>query len=62
MEYGTDVESTFRAQANPLGQDVLRPGIPQAGSLVFDILATDSPTALEFKGDLLSEPATIPLG
>jgi hypothetical protein len=62
LEYATDVNSVFRAQAEPLGQQALRPNRPQEGILVFDIRSGDSPTALEFVGDFLAESVTIPLG
>jgi hypothetical protein len=61
-EYGNDVESAFRAGSEALGQDALAAGQPTRGYLVFDILATDSPTGIEFVGDILSSPVTIPLG
>jgi hypothetical protein len=60
--YVNDVESSFRAQANALGQEALRPGVPQRGCLVFDIPTNETPVALEFVGDILSTPVTIPLG
>jgi hypothetical protein len=62
LEYADDVESSLRDQANELGRDALRPGLPQRGALVFDIPADTVPTALEFVGDFLAPPVTIPLG
>jgi hypothetical protein len=61
-EYGNDIESSFRAQSNALGQEALIPGTPQRGCLVFDIPTGETPAALEFVGDILSTPVTIPLG
>jgi hypothetical protein len=61
-EYTNDIESAFRAQTNALGQEPITSGSSQSGSLVFDIKTTDSPAAIEFVGDFLEPPVSIPLG
>jgi hypothetical protein len=62
VEYNTDVKSVFRAQTDPVGQRPLKPYQPEDGILVFDVPVDGSPTAIEFVGDFLAEPVTIPLG